>query len=475
MSQEFYEPESPREKLDIFTEEEILKNIFPLQFQKIEDNDDINLDKLYYVNDTLTRKKSTQNDLENNKEEKGIDSLIDDYEAAFNKLGSNQNGKDSNILNCYNYNNNINVSYEKEDYNIPFFIKNIVSENNFFSPINNENNELVVKVEEINKKDKFKKINFSNSKKVNKNIIETPKKDIKAEVSIKDKKPLKRGPYKKKEKAVEKICTEDKCFPFSTGKGLFNNFNPPLYCTDVSAYEENEINEEEEEELDLEKKSDKNEENIYLNEQINLINNSLIKFKTKKYFISSNGKKKRVKKKRKFKPDDIRKKIKARFHKMIKNIINENLKKAGSKELFDFLPQSFIGNVSKKINHYVMDLTYKEILSTNFNNEIKTDSANIKVDMTKYLKNQNVLKYLEDNPQISKRAGFDIVQKMKYKEILNIYFNSAQFENSIIQLKAENESLEYIKEYIYRAKTYLKFYSSLDDNKKKNNDEKVEN
>ena len=69
-----------------------------------------------------------------------------------------------------------------------------------------------------------------------------------------------------------------------------------------------------------------------------------------------------IKKKRKFKPDDIRKKIKARFHKSIKNIINENLKKAGAKVLFDFIPQSFIGNVSKKINNSVLNYTYKDIL-----------------------------------------------------------------------------------------------------------------
>ena len=31
-----------------------------------------------------------------------------------------------------------------------------------------------------------------------------------------------------------------------------------------------------------------------------------------------------------------------------KNIINENLKKAGSNELFSFIPQFFIGNISKK-------------------------------------------------------------------------------------------------------------------------------
>ena len=38
---------------------------------------------------------------------------------------------------------------------------------------------------------------------------------------------------------------------------------------------------------------------------------------------------------RKFKPDDIRKKIKARFHKTIKNAINEFLKFTGSEKFFD--------------------------------------------------------------------------------------------------------------------------------------------
>ena len=187
------------------------------------------------------------------------------------------------------------------------------------------------------------------------------------------------------------------------------------------------------------------------------------KFTTKKYFIGSDGRKKRVKKKRKFKPDDIRKKIKARFHKTIKNIINENLKKAGSKELFDFLPQSFIGNVSKKLNSLSLELTYKEMLSTDFNQEINSVSnSNYKVDNVKFLKNQKVLKYLEENPEILKRSGFDLIQNLKYKDLLKIYFISAQFEKSISQLKEENESKEYIQEYIYRAKTYIKFYSSYE-------------
>ena len=468
MNQKFYFLESPKQKQEDFIEEEILKNIFPLQSQKIDDNDDINLDKLYYINGSLNQIRPAQNELENNKNDLDADLLIDDYEAAFNKLESNQNDKISNILNCYNYNNNAIVSYEKEDYNIPFFIKNVVSENNYFSPINNENNELIVKIEEINQKDKNKNSEkFSNLIKAKKNIIQKLKINTKTQISSIQKKPRKRGPYKKKEKAVEKISTENKFFPFSTGKGVFNNFN-----IDASAYEENEINEEEKE-FDLEKNIDKNEENVYSNEQINSINyNSLFKFKAKKYFILTNGKKKRMKKKRKFKPDDIRKKIKARFHKIIKNIINENLKKAGSKEFFDFLPQSFIGNVSKRLNYNVMDFTYKDILSTNFNSEKKNDSPNIKVDNTKFIRNQKVLKYLEVNPEISKRAGFDIVQNMKYKDLLNLYFNSAQFENSIIQLKAENECDQYIEEYIYRAKTYLKFFNSFDNNSNNNSSEK---
>ena len=59
-----------------------------------------------------------------------------------------------------------------------------------------------------------------------------------------------------------------------------------------------------------------------------------------------------MKKKRKYKSDDIRKKIKVRFHKVLKNKINESLKNAGSTELFSFLPQFFISNISKKFNYH---------------------------------------------------------------------------------------------------------------------------
>ena len=60
------------------------------------------------------------------------------------------------------------------------------------------------------------------------------------------------------------------------------------------------------------------------------------------------------------------KKIKVRFHKVLKNKINGSLKNAGATELFTFLPQFFISNISKKFNYQYMNSTFEEILSTNF-------------------------------------------------------------------------------------------------------------
>ena len=67
---------------------------------------------------------------------------------------------------------------------------------------------------------------------------------------------------------------------------------------------------------------------------------------------------------------------------------------------------------------------------------------------------------MEENPEISKKSGFDIIQNMKYKDLLQLYFNSSEFEDSIELLKNEKESIEYIDEYIYRAKTFIRFYSN---------------
>ena len=444
MQNEFFIPQSPKESLEDMTEEEMIKNIFPSKMENVENFDEINMDKLYYINSDLPL--NEVKNLSNEKDESLNEILlIDDYEAVFNKLNSNPKKQEVKQINCYNYDSNLNENYEKDDFCIPYFVKNVVSENNCFCPMKNENEEIIVKVEEFNKKERYKK-------------DKKPKKIKNEEKSVKKRKPQdsrrikkKRGPYKKKAKIVEKTNTEDKCFPFSSGKGVLNSPIPLMQMNfnnntvDLSVTEDNNF----EEDINCLENID------FTNEQMNSkMDIGLLKFTIKKYFIGLDGKKKRIKKKRKYKPDDIRKKIKARFHKAIKNIINENLKKAGSKEFFDFIPQCFIGNVSKNLNHKILDFTYKELLLEDFSSHLKLSN----VDKIKYQRNQKVLKYLKENPEISKRAGFDLIEKMKYKELLQLYFFSNQFEKSINMLKEEKESSDYIEEYIYRAKTYIRFY-----------------
>ena len=166
--------------------------------------------------------------------------------------------------------------------------------------------------------------------------------------------------------------------------------------------------------------------------------------------------------KRKYKPDDIRKKIKARFHKSIKNIVNENLRQAGSKYLFSFLPQIFISSISRDKNHQVLNISYRDLIKKDFISNIDDKKyKNKNVDLVKYKNNLKVLEYLDQNPDICERSGFDIISKMKYGDLLEEYFKSYEFEKAINKLREENEEEEYIKEYINKAKTYVKFFSEI--------------
>ena len=182
----------------------------------------------------------------------------------------------------------------------------------------------------------------------------------------------------------------------------------------------------------------------------------------------------RLKHKRKYKSDDIRKKIKSRFHKSIKNIINENLRKAGSKKLFTFLPQFFITSIARQTNRHALNMSFREILQKNFVNDLDEKKyKNKKIDLAKYKKNLSVLEYLDNNPEICKNSGFDIISKMKYCDLLEEYFKSNEFERSIFKLKEENEDEDYIKQYIIKSKNYVKFF--MEDDKLKIKEEGKKN
>ena len=167
-------------------------------------------------------------------------------------------------------------------------------------------------------------------------------------------------------------------------------------------------------------------------------------------------KKKKNIQKRKQNSDNIRKKIKARFLKSLKNEINKKLKRAGSKYTFSFLPQSFVCNLSKEKNKEILDLTLKEILMKNFCYGGKETRA----DMQKYKHNLFVLNYLENNKKICEESNFNGIKNMKYSQIFNEYLESKEFGLEISTLKKEKENDKYIKDYIVKARNFLIFFNN---------------
>ena len=199
--------------------------------------------------------------------------------------------------------------------------------------------------------------------------------------------------------------------------------------------------------------------------------------KMKIFNVSKKDKEKiiKVKRKRKHKPDDIRKKIKARFLKALRYRMNEELKYANSEKYFDFLPQCFICEITKKKNKSVLNMTLKEIMSTDFfekykklndgDNTLNNSMLNKKrecPDKVKYENNKEVMKYLKNNEEIKKSFNFDIIGDMTFSELFYEYLESKEFEKDILALKIEEgkENFEYIKEYIIKAYDFIKDFSN---------------
>ena len=184
----------------------------------------------------------------------------------------------------------------------------------------------------------------------------------------------------------------------------------------------------------------KNLRNFVLDESLNLK-----KSHKKKKYINN----------RKEKSDHIRKKVKGRFLKVLKNTINQKLNLAGSKKTFKFLPQIFISNISRDKNRDVLDLTFKEIFSKNFFENEKANESAIK----KYKQNLNVLEYLENNKEIAEKSNYNVFKNMKFYQIFNEYLRSKEFEKEIISLKLQKEDDKYIRKYIIKAGSFIEFYS----------------
>ena len=407
--------ENDSTSINVVGEEEAIKNNFTPILKKMNSNSSIKSDDLYFYKSSSKFSEIPKDENINNKRDSFC--LMDNFDNLYNNLCSEDHNLSEEPSN--------NLFNEKKD-ELPSFLKAALAKPYVTLIIDDETINIqnpTCKIEE--------KIGIEDKpiEKEPEIIIKKPeisKCFITKEEQIKKKlKRGKRGPYKKKKPLIIETDIEDKCFPFISGKGL------------------------------LSEEANDNKVNQYMNSN---------PFRTNKYITDSDGNKKREKKARKYKPDDIRKKIKVRFHKKIKNILNENLKKAGSQKLFSFLPQLFMGNISKKLNYQYMNKTFEELLLTNFS-DFQKDYPNKECDRKQYEKNKETLQYLEENPQISKISGFNKLKKMKYKDILKHYFSSIEFEKSIEQLDEEDEDTEYIQEYIYLAKYYIDYFTVIDDSR----------
>ena len=140
------------------------------------------------------------------------------------------------------------------------------------------------------------------------------------------------------------------------------------------------------------------------------------------------------------------------------------LKIAKSKEFFDFLPQSFICNISKLKNKPIIDMTFKELMSQKFyeDNEKKKDklflNKKTNPDKKKYENNAKVLKYLEENYEICRKSNFNVIGNMKFKDLFKEYLKSEEFEREIEKLKEEQNSVNYIKDYIIKAYGFINYF-----------------
>lgn len=157
---------------------------------------------------------------------------------------------------------------------------------------------------------------------------------------------------------------------------------------------------------------------------------------------------KNVKHSRKFKPDDIRKKVKAHFFKTLRLRFNSILKEFSTHKKIESLHQNFIVNISKEFNSIYFNYSYKQLLETDFSNN---------TDDYKRFKNISTLKYLNKNyPEEDSIINY-ILNKKIYS-IFEEYLLSQDFFDNLEKIKRKEKPF-YLKKYIHYA---LKFISFID-------------
>ena len=154
-----------------------------------------------------------------------------------------------------------------------------------------------------------------------------------------------------------------------------------------------------------------------------------------------------IRRKRRENNDNIRKKIKRGFfNKGLIHKLNMILKNQNINSYFEIFQQHFVGDVTKRTNNQLMNMTLEEIFEKK---ELYQES-----DLKSYKHNFNLVKSIEiqENKEIK-----NILNKKLYL-IFEEYINSKEFLiDEINRLKNKKMDNEYIKRYIYLTKHFIEF------------------
>ena len=154
-----------------------------------------------------------------------------------------------------------------------------------------------------------------------------------------------------------------------------------------------------------------------------------------------------IRRKRRENNDNIRKKIKRGFfNKGLIHKLNMILKNQNINSYFEIFQQHFVGDVTKRTNNQLMNMTLEEIFEKK---ELYQES-----ELKNYKHNFNLVKSIEiqENKEIK-----NILNKKLYL-IFEEYINSKEFLiDEINRLKNKKMDNGYIQRYIYLTKHFIEF------------------
>ena len=146
--------------------------------------------------------------------------------------------------------------------------------------------------------------------------------------------------------------------------------------------------------------------------------------------------------------DNVRRIIKRRFfNTYLKKALNKKLKQLGYKELFNNFPQKLVGEIAKKKNKELMNMTLLQIFEIN--------DFYINKDLINYEHNLNIIKKIKTD----EKGEIYFILNKNFGELFEEFINSDEFKEEIGRINSKHENEEfYLKRYAYLAKNFVQFY-----------------